>query len=189
MNQITALRSTSDTDPSAHRHFAGLSPDEFKGAFRNHPAGVAVITADVGNGPVGLTATSVSSISAEPPLLIFSLSGHSSSAPVIQHAETVVIHLLGSEQVDIAKLCATSGVDRFADTSLWSRLPTGEPYFPSSHSWIRGRVIDRLTAGNSTVVVVHALEADVTDDGAASAPLVYHNRTWHRLDEHSTLAG
>jgi flavin reductase (DIM6/NTAB) family NADH-FMN oxidoreductase RutF len=91
--------------------------------------------------------------------------------------------------VHIAKLCATSGVDRFADTSLWSRLPTGEPYFPSAHSWIRGRVIDQLTAGDSTVVVVHALEAVVTDGGKESAPLVYHNRTWHRLDEHSALVG
>ena len=36
-----------------------ITADEFKAAFRNHPGGVAVITADAGNGPVGLTATSV----------------------------------------------------------------------------------------------------------------------------------
>ena len=55
---------------------SSLSPDDFKAAFRHHPAGVAVITADAGRGPVMLTATSVSSVSAEPALLMFSLSAH-----------------------------------------------------------------------------------------------------------------
>jgi len=171
----------------AFEPFGGLSPADFKLAFRNHPAGVAVITADAGDGPVGLTATSVFSVSAEPPLLVFSLSDQSSSTPTIRTADTVVVHLLGSDQLKIAQLCATSGIDRFADTSLWDRLETGEPYFPSAHAWIRGRVINRMSAGSSTVVAVHALESRITEDAEASAPLVYHNRTWHRLGEHSAI--
>ncbi len=104
---------------------AAITADEFKAAFRNHPGGVAVITADAGNGPVGLTATSVISASAEPAILAFSVSEFSSSTPTILSADTVVVHFLSAEQVGIAKLCATSGIDRFADTSLWSRLETG----------------------------------------------------------------
>jgi len=171
----------------------GLSADEFKGAFRNHPAGVAVITADIGEGPVGLTATSVFSVSADPALLVFSLSDLSTSTPTIRQAETVVVHLLGAEQQYLAKLCATSGIDRFADTTIWSRLPTGEPYFPAAHTWIRGRVINQLEAGTSVLIVVHALEASAAApgsheaDASASQPLVYHNRTWHRLGEHSKI--
>jgi flavin reductase (DIM6/NTAB) family NADH-FMN oxidoreductase RutF len=176
------------SDDAAPRHaFAGLSADEFKLAFRNHAAGVAVITADAGHGPVGLTATSVFSVSAEPPLFVFSLSGSSSSSPTIREAETLVVHLLGADQLDLAKLCATSGIDRFADTSIWDRLPSGEPYFPGAAAWIRGTVINRMEAGSSTVVAVHALEAHLPDDAAEAAPLVYHNRTWHHLGAHSQL--
>jgi flavin reductase (DIM6/NTAB) family NADH-FMN oxidoreductase RutF len=174
-----------DVKPLAEH--GGLSADEFKLAFRNHPAGVAVITADAGDGPVGLTATSVFSVSAEPALLVFSISGSSSSAPTIQKADTVVVHLLGADQLDVAKLFATSGVDRFADTSIWDRLITGEPYLPGAPVWIRGRVINRMEAGGSTVVAVHALQADIS--GADVAPLVYHNRTWHHIGEHSRLEG
>ncbi|WP_442915041.1 flavin reductase family protein [Leifsonia sp. Leaf336] len=174
-----------DEDHAAHRFPVGLTPDEFKLAFRNHAAGVAVITADAGEGPVGLTATSVFSVSAEPPLLVFSISAQSSSAPTILKAEHVVVHLLADEQLDLAQLCATSGVDRFADTSIWTRLITGEPYFPAAHSWIRGRVVDTMSAGKSTIVAVHALQAQVPE--AEAAPLVYHNRTWHRLGEESRL--
>lgn len=178
-----------DLASSVTRSLGGLSSDAFKLAFRNHAAGVAVITADAGSGPVGLTATSVFSVSAEPPLLIFSISDQSSCAPTIHQAETLVVHLLGAAQLPIAQLCATSGIDRFADTSLWDRLPTGEPYFPSAHTWIRGRIIDRMVAGSSTVVAVHALQAKLGDASVAPDPLVYHNRTWHRLSKHSALAG
>ncbi|CAD6002277.1 flavin reductase family protein [Agreia sp. COWG] len=166
---------------------AGLDAEEFKAVFRNHPAGVAVITADAGDGPVGLTATSVFSVSTEPPLLVFSVSGQSSSSPTIRRAETVVVHLLASEQLDLAVLCATSGIDRFADTDRWDRLVTGEPYFPAAASWIRGRVIERMDAGNSTVIAVHALQAGTSGEAAPGSPLVYNNRTWHRLGEHSRI--
>jgi flavin reductase (DIM6/NTAB) family NADH-FMN oxidoreductase RutF len=182
----TAEQRLPDGEPDP-KYFGGLHPDEFKLAFRNHAAGVAVITADAGDGPVALTASSVFSVSAEPPLLVFSLSNHSSSAPTILRADTLVVHLLGAEQLHIATLCATSGVDRFADTELWARLATGEPYFPSTHAWIRGRIIDRMAAGSSTIIAVHALESKVSTDESGSDPLVYHNRTWHSLGEHSAL--
>jgi flavin reductase (DIM6/NTAB) family NADH-FMN oxidoreductase RutF len=171
----------------------GLTPEQFKMAFRNHAAGVAVITADAGNGPVGMTATSVFSISATPPLLVFSASELSSSTPTLTEAATVVVHLLGSDDLDLAVLCATSGIDRFADTSIWSRLETGEPYFPNVHAWIRGRVVNKLKAGTSTLFVVTALESfsasSATPDHpkANANPLVYHNRTWHHLSPTSTI--
>ncbi|MCU1596573.1 MAG: hypothetical protein QOK08_2351 [Actinomycetota bacterium] len=176
----TALNSAAEPD-----RWVSLSADEFKLAFRNHPAGVAVITADAGDGPVGLTATSVFSVSAEPPLLVFSISSLSSSAPTLSRADTVVVHLLSADQLAVAKLFATSGVDRFADTESWARLETGEPYLPGTPSWIRGRIINRMQAGGSTVIAVHALEAKTGDN--TSAPLVYHNRTWHGIGEHSRL--
>lgn len=176
---------TETIDGSTLLPSGGLDVDAFTAAFRQHAAGVAVITADNGNGPVGLTATSVFSVSVEPALLVFSLSELSSSAPTIAAADTVVVHLLGVEQLPIAQLCATSGIDRFADTRLWDRLDTGEPYFPSAAAWIRGRVVNRMTAGTSTVVAIHALEARTGDP--STAPLVYHNRTWHSLGDHSAL--
>jgi flavin reductase (DIM6/NTAB) family NADH-FMN oxidoreductase RutF len=164
-----------------------LPPEEFKSAFRNHPGGVAVITADPGSGPVALTATSVISVSADPALLVFSLSALSSSTPTVLDSETVVVHLLHSADLELAKLCSTSGVDRFADTSAWYRLSGGEPVFRTSGSWIRGRIIDRMPAGGSVVVAVQAIETGEGEGAAARDPLVYHDRTWHRLGEHSKI--
>jgi flavin reductase (DIM6/NTAB) family NADH-FMN oxidoreductase RutF len=176
---------------TAQAHSESVDADNFKAAFRNHAGGVAVITADTGNGPVGLTATSVISVSIDPPALAFSISAQSSSTPTIREAETVVVHLLGADQLHVASLCATSGIDRFADESLWTRLETGETCFHDAHAWIRARVIDQVHVGGSTIVVVEALDvhAPVMDPGATHSekPLVYHNRTWHTLSEQSRL--
>jgi flavin reductase (DIM6/NTAB) family NADH-FMN oxidoreductase RutF len=94
------------TAPADH---ALPTADLFKDAFRTHPAGIAVITAQGPDGPVGLTASSVSSVSAEPPVLAFSVSTASSSAAALVRSDTLVVHLLGADQLEIARLFATGG--------------------------------------------------------------------------------
>ena len=168
-----------------------LSADDFKLAFRGLAAGVAVITAMVGDEKAAMTATSVASISATPPLFIFSASQLSSATTVIAEADTVVMHVLTADQLDIAKLCATSGIDRFSDAGMWSPLPTGEPHFHGAHVWIRGRVVNRFTAGSSVVHVVEALSSSAGEmaatDWEGAQPLVYHNRAWHSLGDASQI--
>jgi flavin reductase (DIM6/NTAB) family NADH-FMN oxidoreductase RutF len=175
-----------------HERAAGgfeiVTADQFKAAFREHPGGVSLITADNGNGPVALTATSVASVSADPPLLVFSVSALSSSAPTLTTAETVVVHLLDAEQLPLAQLGATSGIDRFADTDAWTRLVTGEPVFHDVPRWIRARVVNRFESGGSTVIVAHAVQVNVPE-APADRGLVYVNRQWHHLGDHSRIDG
>lgn len=169
-----------------------VSPDQYKSAFRHHPAGVSLITATDGTRQVALTATSVLSVSATPPLLVFSVSELSSSSEVFATADSVVIHLLSAAQLSLAQLGATSGIDRFGDSSLWSLLPTGEPVFHGADLWIRCRIVHRLTAGASMLYVALATtinsEPTTDEERAERVPLVYHDRTWHGLGTGSALS-
>ncbi|HSY00308.1 MAG TPA: flavin reductase family protein, partial [Streptomyces sp.] len=88
------------------------SPDLLRSVFRRHAAGVAVITARDAGGPVGFTATSLTSVSAEPPLLSFGIGTGASSWPVISEAEYVGVHILGEHQRELAATFARSGADR-----------------------------------------------------------------------------
>lgn len=177
----------------AHSSGEGASPraeiggEEFARAFRQYPGGVSVITADSPDGPVAFTATSVVSVSAAPPLLAFSISHRASTAASIRSARSYVVHFLGRDQLEIARLCATSGVDRFADTRLWARLPTGEPYFPSAPAWIVGSRIDQLDAETASLILLRATQSQVDPKADGTPPLVYHNRAWHHLGDHSQL--
>lgn len=186
----TALPAAAAQHPSARTIGSSASQDDFRSLFRGHPSGVAVITATGPDGPVALTASSVSSVSADPPLLVFSVSALSSSTPTITSAASVVVHLLDADDLDLAQLGATSGVDRFADTESWAPLATGEPVFRGVRAWVRCAVVSRMDAGGSTVIAAHALQTHVArhvDTDATDNALVYHNRRWHRLGEHSRV--
>lgn len=158
--------------------------DEFKDAFRGHPAGVAIITASGPEGPVGLTASSVSSVSAVPPILAFSLASTQGSAGVIAASDTIVVHLLGSGNAGLAALFAARGSERFGPDLDWSTLPGGEPLLGGVPRALVCRILSRTQAGSSTLMAAAVLEIHA---GPTAEPLVYHDRTYHRLGSHSAL--
>jgi flavin reductase (DIM6/NTAB) family NADH-FMN oxidoreductase RutF len=173
--QVRTLRAEQQDEP--------LTAERHKTVFRQHPAGVAVITLVHDGRPVGFTATSVISVSAAPPILAFSLAATSSSWPAIAVARTVAVSFLSADQDRVSARFATSGIDRFA-AGGWRPLPTGEPVIEDAMSWVRGRVIARTPVGGSFLVSVGALESASRED---ASPLVYHDRTYHRIGEHSAI--
>ncbi|MGO3765376.1 MULTISPECIES: flavin reductase family protein [Glutamicibacter] len=167
-----------------------LPAEDFKALFRGHLGGVGLITADAGDGPVALTATSVASISVDTPLRVFSVSEQSSAAEVLTKASTLVVHSLDVRGIEVAKLGTTSGIDRFAQAPTWTRLAAGEPVFDGVRAWVRCEVCERVQAGTSTVFVDRALQSHIECDSEPGQPsdgLVYHNRTLHRLCGHLRL--
>ncbi|WP_203136947.1 flavin reductase family protein [Microbacterium sp. JZ31] len=194
MTETSAQRASDDHGDAGGRHAGdlltvpgALDADGFKSLFRGHPGGVAVVTAEGPDGPVALTATSVASVSVDPPILIFSVSSLSSATPSILASDSIVVHLLDSADLSLAKLASTSGVDRFADRSAWTRLPTGEPLYHGVRAWTRCAIVSRLEAGGSTVIAAHALQGAANRGPEGEPPLVYHNRTWHALGDHSRI--
>jgi flavin reductase (DIM6/NTAB) family NADH-FMN oxidoreductase RutF len=160
-----------------------VSPTAFKSIFRHHPAGVAVVTFTHGGIRYGFTATSVISVSADPPVLTFSIDSSSSSWPALAEAETLVVNFLAAAQVEVSARFATRGIDRFADGG-WSLLPTGEPVLDGSPSWVRGRIVQRTAIGRSFLVSILALEAHESEH---RSPLVYHDRTYHTVGDHTVI--
>ncbi|WP_322760657.1 flavin reductase family protein [Frankia sp. Cr2] len=158
---------------------AGVDPGTYRGVFRRHAAGVTVVTLDGPSGPVGFTATSVASLSLEPPLISLSVSSVSSSWPALLHADTVVVHLLSDGQDDTAQRFAAKGVDRFAPPTRWTRLPTGEPVLTETAAWVRARLEHRIVTGDHRLLVARVLQAHVEDDDAR--PLIYHNGRYGTL--------
>ena len=157
-----------------------LEPDRFKDVFRRHAAGVVVVgLRSPDGGLVGLTATSVISVSAEPPILAFSIASTSSSWPAVRAARTVAISFLADDQHDVAARFARHGVDRFA-AGGWTLLPTGEPVVDGAMGWIQGEVVQRAPVGGSYLVAVLAQAAS---SRPGVRPLVYRDRTYHRLGE------
>ncbi|MFD9429238.1 MULTISPECIES: flavin reductase family protein [unclassified Streptomyces] len=146
------------------------SPGLLRSVFRQHAAGVAVITA-AGDGPVGFTATSLNSVAAEPPLISFGVGTSSSSWPVIADAEHIGVHILGEHQEELATRFARSGADRFGPATDWRDGPEGVPLLDGVSAWLVCRVVDRIPAGDHRIVIAQAV---VGDPAGGGRPLVYH---------------
>ncbi|WP_425558138.1 flavin reductase family protein [Cryptosporangium japonicum] len=149
-----------------------LLTDEMKSAFRRYPTGVAVISAIGPDGPVGLTASSVASVSVAPPALSFSVMS-TPTATAILAASSVVVHLLGAKHVDLAHEFSHPAGRRFTPEQGWETLPSGEPVLPDAPAALRAAPLHLVPVGDSTLVVASVLEVfHGPDDG----PLVYHRR-------------
>ncbi|MFJ8942522.1 flavin reductase family protein [Streptomyces sp. NPDC102395] len=147
------------------------SPGLLRSVFRRHAAGVAVITAPGGSGPVGFTATSLTSVSAEPPMLSFGVGTGASSWPALSRADHVGVHILGEHQRELAATFARSGADRFGAPTAWREGPEGVPVLDDVLAWLVCRVVARVPAGDHRIVLA---EVVVGDPAGAGRPLLYH---------------
>ncbi|WUJ74077.1 flavin reductase family protein [Kribbella soli] len=146
--------------------------DVYRSVFRRHAAGVVVITADAGHGPAGFTATSLVSISLLPPLVSFAIATSASSWPTVSTANSLVINFLSADQHGIAGRFATSGIDRFAEPTNWSRLATGEPVLDEAPSYLRAQVEHRFAVGDHYLVVARLA---THTERREHEPLLYHD--------------
>jgi len=150
----------------------------FKDAFRTHPAGIALITAETEEGPVGLTASSVASVGLDPLALVFSVTRATGSAGGILSAPSFLVHLIDSEHEETAKQFSFTGGERFTAEQGWETLDTGEPHLVHARAALRCRALQITGVGSSSVVIAEVLDVHL---GRRTAPLVYHDRVFHKL--------
>ncbi|MGW5988010.1 flavin reductase family protein [Streptomyces anulatus] len=154
------------------------APDRFKQVFRRYPAGVVVVTADSGRGPVGFTATSLTSLSLDPPLVSYGIGVAASSWPHVEAAASTVVNFLGADQESLARTFATSGIDRFAAPTAWRRLPEGEPALDGVAGWLRLETERIVPAGDHRIVIARVTDSWLDED---RAPLLFHDGAYHSL--------
>ena len=124
----------SDSEESRHRlaeaisfHPATEEGRRFREALGRFATGVTVVTADGPQGPVGITVNSFTSVSLEPPLVLWCLASKSPNLQVFREAGSFAINVLHTEQRDLCKRFSDPRVvDRFEGVS-WSAGKLGMP--------------------------------------------------------------
>lgn len=155
-----AVRPTlSGPDQTLSRHVLG-----------HYPTGVAVVTAMTGDGPMGLSMNSFTSVSLEPPLVLFCPALSSSTWPMLRTADSIAINVLSAGQEEVSRLFASRVPDRFADIA-WLRGTNGAPLLMDALGWLECTVEAEYPAGDHTVVVARIDRMGVHDEIAD--PLVY----------------
>ncbi|MEV6345346.1 flavin reductase family protein [Actinoplanes sp. NPDC051851] len=149
-----------------------VDADLFRRLLRRHAAAVVVITAP-GEPATGFTATSFTSVSLDPPLVSFCLAHTASAWPAVEAAGTVAVHVLGQGQEQVARTFSARGIDRLATHGAWSPGPDGVPLLDGVLARFVCRVVERVTAGDHTIVLATPQAGEHRDD-ESETPLLYH---------------
>lgn len=149
------------------------STEALRASFRLHASGVSVITMlDATGKPAGFTATSMTSLGANPPLASFNVASGSSSWPALCQAKYVAIHTLRDSNLELAQRMAADHTLRFAKDD-WAFGAKGLPIFNDATSVMICEVREIHNVENNAVVIVNVLEGLVGEAGPA---LLYYQR-------------
>jgi flavin reductase (DIM6/NTAB) family NADH-FMN oxidoreductase RutF len=149
--------------------------DALKAAFRRHASGVAVITTKSESGdPVGFTATSMTSLGSNPALVTFNVSQGSSSWPALSSATHLALHMLGSENLGLAKKMAEDQAKRFGDSD-WEFSEFGLPVFKDATAVLFVKVREFHRVENNAVFISEVLSGKL---GKLDKGLLYFQRSY-----------
>lgn len=148
------------------------------------PSGVAVVTTmvtepDGARRPHGMTASSFSSVSLDPPLVSVCLGNHLPTRLMIEQAGVFALSFLGKDQAEIGRRFAGArpGEDRFAGLD-WLTGETGCPMLADATGRLDCTVEHAYPGGDHTIFVGRVVDAAVP---RITAPLLFHSRAWGQL--------
>lgn len=159
---------------TAELNTQGLSPDEFRAVMGGYTTGVAVIATKVGDELHGMTVNSLTSVSLDPPLLLFCLTRGSRTAAAVTSAGRFVVNLLARGQKQISNTFARRGENHFSGMQF--TLEEGLPVFTDSIGHLMCEVFS-VHDGGDHVIVVGRVTSCVQ---ASGDPLVFYRGRYVR---------
>ena len=129
----------------------------FRDVLGRFASGVTVVTAIHDGVPVGLTCQSFSSVSLDPPLVLFVPSRTSRAWPLIRETGSFCVNLLASDQAWVSNTMASKGVDKFAEVEWRPSSRTGSPVLAGTLGHVDCTIEDVHEAGDHDVVIGRVL--------------------------------
>lgn len=149
-----------------------LAPDrmDLRRALGRFATGVTIITVRTDDGTChGLTANSFSSVSLDPPLILFSLSNGSSTLPHILSVGRFAVNVLSDEHEELARRFARSDPDKF-DQDIFGALVTGSPVVNNALAIFDCELHAQFDGGDHVIVVGRVLALQEQE----GRPLVFY---------------
>ncbi|MBN9739199.1 MULTISPECIES: flavin reductase family protein [unclassified Pseudonocardia] len=151
--------------------------DQLRHVFGCFPSGVAAICAMVDGEPVGMAASSFTSVSMKPPLVSVCVQNSSSTWPKLREASRLGVSLLAQDQgMECASLARKNG-DRFAEIA-WRQNGSGGVLILGATAWLDCSIHQEVAAGDHAIILlrIHGVWSD-----SVAEPLVFHRSRLRRL--------
>ena len=151
----------------------------FKNALAHWATGVTVVTTMIDGKPVGITASSLTSLSLDPPQVLICVARKLFTHAAIMQRRTYAVNILGVDHLEWGMRFAgmRPEVDRFADIA-WTTAKTGSPILPGVIGWLDCELRHVYDGDDHSIFVGEVVAAGHRED---MAPLLYFKRNWRHL--------
>ncbi len=156
--------------------------DELRETMRLWTSGITIVTTAAGDRRAGVTVSSFTSVSLEPPLILVCLQKGITALEIIRDSRVFAVSLLRAGQSPISAQFAgftplPEGADRFYQIPTLTAI-TGVPILQDALAWLDCRVYTIVDGGGSEIVLGEVVATERRPD---LQPLVYHNRGYYTL--------
>jgi len=156
---------------------------DYRNALGQFATGVTVISARAKNGRrIGLTVNSFTSVSLDPPLVLWCLSRQATDFAALNAASGFAVSVLSARQHHLSRHFATTLADKFTDVDC-EDAPDGNPLLKGATAHFVCRVAQRFDSGDH-VIIVGEVEEYHWNGGE---PLVFHAGRYHVTTRHPDL--
>jgi flavin reductase (DIM6/NTAB) family NADH-FMN oxidoreductase RutF len=158
---------------------AGVTADALRRAMAGMPSAVTVVTAVGPQGPSGLTANAVVSLSLDPPLMLAALDRGSRTLRSVEQAGRFGVNVLAAGQAEVARAFSTKlELHEKWEGIAWSERD-GIPALDGTVVWVACELRDVLSGGDHVIVTGAVLDVD----GADRDPLVFYEGSYIGMSE------
>lgn len=154
-----------------------LDTGTLRRAFGAFPSGVVAVAAQVDGVPVGMAASSFTSVSLEPALVSFSVANSSSTWPVLRRGAHLGLSVLADHHHAVCRQLAGTAARRFDRLDLRT-TDAGAILLDDAVATFDCTIHQEIAAGDHTIVL---LQLHAVDDPGGASPLVFHRSAFTRI--------
>jgi flavin reductase (DIM6/NTAB) family NADH-FMN oxidoreductase RutF len=152
-------------------------PAHLREVFGAFPTGVTAVAAEADGRPIGLAASSFTSVSLDPPLVSICVAHTSTTWPALRPAARLGVNVLGAHQQLACRRLAGPAAHRFDDLA-WRATAAGAIAIEGVSAWLECGIEQEIRAGDHDIVVLGVHDVAVDHD---IAPIVFHGRRFREL--------
>jgi flavin reductase (DIM6/NTAB) family NADH-FMN oxidoreductase RutF/DNA-binding FadR family transcriptional regulator len=156
----------------------GIDTHVFRDVIGRFATGVTVVTTRADGADFGTTASAVSSLSAEPPMLLICLNETSETRRAIVISARFAVNILSAKQTELAGRFATKHPSKFQPADI-ERAPSGLPLIAGSLAVLECRVTETIRGGTHTVFLAEVETARAMEGD----PLAYYRGRFGRFED------
>ncbi|GJF30573.1 monooxygenase [Kitasatospora sp. NE20-6] len=171
------MSASATATPSARPQ--AVTAADYRKVLGRVPTAVSVVTAQTPDGPVGVTVGSFTSVSLDPPLVVFYCDLRSASAAAVVAAGRFCVNVLAEDQQSQCGAFAGRTGDRFASCT-WEPAGNGAPRIDGCTAWIECDVESSVPAGDHLAITGRVRQLSAADGDRR--PLIFHQGRLVQLD-------